>query len=389
MPGDDALIAVYRRFPVTLVRGRGVHVYDDAGTHYWDFLAGIGVNALGHDHPDVRRALEESVSLLHVSNLYWNRPQIELARRLSELTGGMRVFFANSGTEANEAGIKLMRRWGGERERSFVLSFQGGFHGRTLGSLAATPESRYQDPFRPLPDGFGAVPYGDLEALSHALTAHRPAGVMVEVIQGESGVVMPPEGFVARMAEMVREAGALLLVDEVQTGMGRTGHWFAFDHDKIRPDLVTLAKGLGAGIPVGAVLAAPDVADAFRPGDHGSTFGGNPLATRVGLAVVNWLAQGGLEHVGQMGAKMQAGLSRIAARHPERVAGVRGRGLMWGLLLHEQSAPLAEAAFANGLLINATGGRVLRFLPPLVVDGEAIDAMLEILDRILGETHQQ
>lgn len=381
----EALIPVYRRAPVALVRGEGVHLWDDQGRHYWDFISGIGVNSLGHQHPRVRAAILASLELLHTSNLYRNLPQEHLAARLSALTGGMQAFFANSGTEANEAAIKLARRWGREQGRTTIVSFVGGFHGRTLGSLAATGEAPYREPFEPLPPGFRHVPYDDLKALEAALAAEPAAAVLVEAIQGEAGVVVPTPGFLRQVAELTHAAGALLMVDEVQTGMGRTGAWFAYQHEGVQPDVITLAKGLGGGLPVGSMLARPEVAQALRPGDHGSTFGGNLMAMRVGLAVVDWLQEEGLAHVRAMEPHMAHALQQLAARHPNRVEGVRGRGLMWGLVLREPSAPLASRALELGLLINAAGGRVLRFLPPLVVDQAAIAAMAEILDQVLAQ----
>ncbi|MBX5467898.1 MAG: aspartate aminotransferase family protein [Firmicutes bacterium] len=381
----EALIGVYRRYPVAFVRGEGVHLWDDQGKHYWDFLAGIGASSLGHHHPRIRAALTESASLLHTSNLYRIGPQEALADRLSALSGGMQAFFANSGAEANEAAIKLARRWGRERGRTTIVSFHHGFHGRTLGALAATGEAAYREPFEPLPAGFRQVPYDDLAALREVLAEEPVAAVLVEVIQGEAGVVVPRPGFLPAVAEATRAAGALLIIDEVQTGMGRTGYWFGWQHEGVVPDVMTLAKGLGGGVPIGAMLARPEVAEALRPGDHGSTFGGNFLATRVGLAVVDWLQTEGLDHVRAVAPKLEATLTGLARRHPERVEGVRGRGLMWGLVLNRPSAPYAARALEEGLVINAAGGRVLRLLPPLVVDVEAIGAMGEILDRVLAQ----
>lgn len=383
--GGEAFIAVFRRYPVVFARGEGVRLYDEAGRAYWDFLAGIGVSSLGHNHPRLRQAIQDSVGLLHTSNLFWNRPAIRLAERLQRISGGMQVFFANSGTEANEAAIKIMRRFGRDDGRHHIVTLTGGFHGRTMGALAMTPIPAYQDPFRPLPDGFSAVPYGDLDALSRALEALRPAGIMVEPIQGEAGVVVPPPGYLRALAELARASGTLVAVDAVQTGMGRTGDWFGHEPEGFRPDVLTLAKGLGGGVPIGAALAEPRVAARLLPGEHGTTFGGNPLAASAGLAVLDWLEDGGLERVRRRGEILAAGLSGIQARHPDRVVEVRGRGLMWGLVLDRPSAPVVARALDAGLVVNATGGRVVRLLPPLIVDDEAISAALDILERVIAD----
>lgn len=385
MEGEEAFIGVFRRYPVVFARGEGVRLYDEAGRAYWDFLAGIGVSSLGHNHPLLREALAGSLGLLHTSNFFWNRPAIRLAERLQRISGGMRVFFANSGTEANEAAIKIMRRFGRETDRHHILTLTGGFHGRTMGALAMTPIPAYQEPFRPLPDGFSAVPFGDLDALRAALHTLRPAGVMVEAIQGEAGVVVPPPGYLKALADLAREAGALVALDAVQTGMGRTGEWFGHEPEGFEPDVVTLAKGLGGGVPIGAALARPGVAERLQPGDHGTTFGGNPLAASAGLAVLDWLEGEGLKVVRRRGAILAEALGRLRSRHPERVLEVRGRGLMWGLALDRPSAPVVARALEEGLVVNATGGSVVRLLPPLVVDEEAIHAAVDILDRVLHD----
>jgi acetylornithine/N-succinyldiaminopimelate aminotransferase len=382
----DPWIPVYRRYPVRFVRGEGMWLYDTEGRAYLDFLAGIGASSLGHNHPLLRRRLSEALSLLHVSNFFSHPAGEELAERLSELAGGRRVFFSNSGTEANEAALKLCRKYGGRQGRAVILSATDAFHGRTLGSLAMTPHPPYQDPFRPLPEGFAVVRYGDLEDLAAALDRHRPCAVFLEPIQGEAGVVVPPAGYLRQAKELVHQAGALLVVDDVQTGMGRTGYYFAEQHEEgMLGDVITLAKGLGGGVPIGATLAVEAVAEAIAPGEHGTTFGGNPLAAAAGLAVTDWLADGGLEHVRQMAEPMQSRLQALAARHPEWVEGVRGRGLMWALVLKGPAAPVVERALAMGLVANATHGNVVRLLPPLIVETAHLDRMAELLDQALAE----
>ena len=382
----EAMMKFSRRYPVVLSRGEGVRVYDEQERPYLDFLAGIGVSSMGHNHPRVRAAIEDAIPLLHTSNWYWNRPAIMLAEALSQISAGKEVFFCNSGAEANEAGLKLIRRFGGQDGRYHVISMHGGFHGRTMGAMALTPTAQYRDPFRPLPDGFSAVAYNDSAALESALKETRPAGVVLEAIQGESGVVVPDPGYLSQVSDLCHRYGALLMIDAVQTGMGRTGTWFGFEHEpEVAPDIITLAKGLGAGIPVGAVLARSEVSDALRPGEHGTTFGGNPLATSVGGVVVAWLQEEGLDHVKRVGAALGDQLMALKARYPDRIGEVRGRGLMWGLALAAPNTAVVERALAHGLLVNAAGGNVLRMLPPLVVRESDIVEAVSILDRALSE----
>ncbi|CAB1129798.1 N-acetylornithine aminotransferase [Candidatus Hydrogenisulfobacillus filiaventi] len=380
----DPWVPIYRRFPVTLVRGEGLRVYDDHGRAYWDFLAGIGASALGHNHPGLRARLEGALSLLHTSNYFHNPAAEALAARLQALSGGMQVYFGNSGAEANEAAIKLVRKWGRARGRTVILAARGGFHGRTMGALAATRQPALQDPFRPMLEGFDEFPFGDATTLAAKLEETPAAAVLIEPIQGENGVVVPPAGFLREVERLCRDHGCLFLVDEVQTGMGRTGFWFAHQAEEVHPDVILLAKGLGGGVPVGAMLARPEVAATLVPGDHGSTFGGNPLAAAAGLAVLDWLEEGGLRHVQAVAPALEAALRRLQARFPALVREVRGRGLMWGLVLDRPSAPVAAAALERGLIINATAGNVVRLLPPLVVDEEAILAAEALLGEALA-----
>jgi predicted acetylornithine/succinylornithine family transaminase len=385
-----ALMKFSRRYPLVLARGEGMKVFDEQDRGYWDFLAGIGVSSLGHNHPRVRAAICQAIPLLHTSNWYWNRSAVSLAEALSRLSNGKEVFFCNSGTEANEAGLKLLRRFGKADGRYQVVSMLGGFHGRTMGTMAMTPTPQYRDPFRPLPDGFLAVAYNDPDALEVVLRKERPAGVVMEAIQGESGVVVPDSGYLRQVSDLCHRYGALLMIDAVQTGMGRTGSWFGFEHEpQVQPDVITLAKGLGAGIPIGAVLARSEVADALKPGEHGTTFGGNPLATAVGGVVVSWLEEEGLDHVQRIGAVLERHLWDLKARHPQEILEVRGRGLMWGMVLSLPNTKVVERAMAHGLLVNAAGGNVLRMLPPLIVDETAILAAMAILDQSLTEVSEE
>ena len=284
---EQYLMQTGRRLPVTFVRGEGCLLYDEEGKEYLDFVAGIAVNVLGHSHPDIARALTgQARTLIHTSNLYFTRPQVELARRLVDLSFPSRVFVCNSGAEANEAAIKIARKWGTKnRDGAFeIITAEGSFHGRTLATVTAGGQHKYSDPFKPLPDGFVHVPYNDLDAIK-AATTEKTVAVMLEPVMGEIGIIPAAKGYLEGVRKWCDEKGLLLILDEVQTGIGRTGKWFAYQHHGITPDLMTLAKGLGGGIPIGACLASPR-ADVFEPGDHGSTFGGNRLACTVALSVL-------------------------------------------------------------------------------------------------------
>lgn len=378
------MMNTYRRYPVTWAGGDQDVLIDIDGNRYWDFLAGIGVNSLGYQHPLVQKALADSASLLHTSNLFWHQPGQRLSQQMAEITGGFVSLWSNSGTEANEGAMKLARR--ARPGRTALLSLSGAFHGRTFGALSLTPTAAYQNPFAPLVPECFTVPFGDLAALSQALRDKTPAAVFFEAIQGEGGVVVPPPGYLAEAAQMVQNSGALVVMDEVQTGIGRTGDWFGFEHEGVRPDIVTVAKGLGAGIPIGGVLARPEVGDAFQPGDHGTTFGGNVLASRMALAVLEWLSQGGLNQVRRRSVELEQALRTIGQRVPHVVQEIRGRGLMWGMVIRGSAPDVVAQALDHGLVINAPKPNVLRFLPPLIVSSEAIGQMARILQQILETT---
>jgi acetylornithine/N-succinyldiaminopimelate aminotransferase len=360
---------------LALVRGEGAVVYDEAGKEYVDLLGGIAVNVLGHAHPAVVSAVSKQISTLgHVSNLYVSEPPVALAELLLALAGRQgRVFFANSGAEANEAAFKLSRRLG----RTQVVSTVGGFHGRTMGSLALTGQPAKADPFRPLPGEVSFVPYGDVAALDAAVTGET-AMVILEPIQGENGVVVPPAGYLAAAREITAARGALLVLDEVQTGVGRTGHWFAHQAEGVEPDVITLAKGLGGGLPIGACLAFGKAADLFGPGSHGSTFGGNPVSCAAALAVISTIAgEGLLDHVKRTGERIRRGIEALG--HP-RIAEVRGAGLLLGIVLTEPvSVPVAGALREAGFLVNPIQPDVIRLAPPLIINAEQVDAFIGAL----------
>ncbi|MET8366097.1 acetylornithine transaminase [Micromonospora sp. NPDC049580] len=368
--------------PLALVSGAGAVVVDDAGREYLDLVGGIAVNALGHAHPAVVAAVSKQVATLgHVSNLYVAEPPVALAELLLALAGRPgRVFFANSGAEANEAAFKLSRRTG----RSHVVATNGAFHGRTMGALALTGQPAKADPFRPLPGEVTHVDFGDVAALEAAVT-DATAMVILEPIQGENGVVVPPAGYLAAARRITDRHGALLVLDEVQTGIGRTGHWFAHQAEGVEPDVVTLAKGLGGGLPLGATLAFGRAADLLTPGSHGTTFGGNPVSCAAALAVVATIANEGLlDHVKRVGERLRRGVEALG--HP-LIDGVRGAGLLLGVTLTAPVAPvLAETLRDAGFLVNAVQPGVLRLAPPLILTAAQVDAFLAALPAALDAT---
>ncbi|MDI3317117.1 MAG: acetylornithine transaminase [Bacillota bacterium] len=387
----DHLLPVYQRAPVALVRGEGAYVWDDEGRRYLDFAGGIAASVLGHGHPALVAAVaDQAARLIHVSNLYEIPLQRQVADRLAELTGLDRFFFCNSGTEATEAAIKLARRWGHRRgiAEPEVLTFEGCFHGRTLGSLAATGNPHYTAGFEPLPAGFRQLPWNDAGALEEGV-GPSAAAILLEVIQGEGGVREAEPGFLAAVQAVCRQRGLLLIVDEVQTGMGRTGRWFAYQEAGLEPDAVTLAKGLAGGVPAGALGVRESLAGLLTPGSHGSTFGGNPLAMAAALATLDAIAgQGLVERARESGTRLRQGLEELAARHPSLLE-VRGRGLMLGLRLAEPPAALIAALRERGLLAVAAAENVVRLLPPLIIGRGEVEAALEILDQALGEADRR
>jgi len=377
----------YGRLPVAFVRGEGTILWDSEGRRYLDFLGGLAVTSLGHAHPAVADALaDQARTLLHVSNLYFNALQPQLAARLDGLLGGGgRVFFSNSGAEANECAIKLARRYGqsnGGPTRFEVLGAYASFHGRTLTTLAATGQPQKHEPFQPLPVGFRHVPFADADALADALD-ERVCAVLLEPLQGEGGVNVAPQGYLEDVRALCDEREALLIIDEVQTGLGRTGRWFGFQHSDVTPDIVTMAKALGNGVPIGACWARDSVAEAFRPGDHASTFGGQPLAARAALAVLDVMAA---EDVPARATRAGAVLRERLDALPQVVA-VRGRGLLLAAELAPgiEAGPIATACLDAGLVVNAVTPTALRFAPSLLVTDVEIEEAVGILAEILTE----
>ncbi|MBK1710158.1 MULTISPECIES: aspartate aminotransferase family protein [Marichromatium] len=380
---SDSLMATYNRLPVTFARGEGVWLWDTEGRRYLDALAGIAVCGLGHAHPAVRDALcDQAATLVHTSNLYGVLEQQRLGDLLIEQTGMDRVFFGNSGAEANEAAIKLARLHAHRKgiDNPAILVTEGSFHGRTLATLSATGNRKVQAGFEPLVQGFLRVPYNDIEAIETA-AANRSniVAILVEPIQGEGGINVPAADYNARLRAICDREGWLLIHDEIQTGMGRTGHLLAHQHDGVQPDVVTLAKGLANGVPIGACLARGEAADTFGPGSHGSTFGGNPLAARAARAVLETLRDEDLcSHAGEIGEWLMGALREAFAGTPG-VVEVRGRGLMIGIELDRPCGALVGQALEAGLLINVTAERVIRLLPPLILQQSEAEQLLETL----------
>jgi acetylornithine/N-succinyldiaminopimelate aminotransferase len=380
----DSMMNTFGPPKLVLARGEGCYVWDADGNRYLDLLAGIAVNALGHAHPALVRAVTEQLQTLgHVSNFFATEPQVALAEKLLSLLGvpaaDGKVFFANSGTEANEAAIKLTRRTG----RTHLVAMDGSFHGRSMGSLALTSKAAYREPFEPLPGDVTFVPYGDPDALAAAVS-DRTAAVVVEPVQGEAGVVPAPDGFLARARDITVRHGALLWLDEIQSGMGRTGSWMAFEDSGVRPDIVTLAKGLAGGIPVGAMVALGDAGTLLGPGNHGTTFGGNPVAAAAALAVIATIeADGLLENATKVGELLREGVA------DSRVTEVRGRGLLVGLDLDaDVASEVADAAMRHGVILNACTPNRIRLAPPLVLTPDQASEFLEVWPRILEEAYQ-
>jgi acetylornithine/N-succinyldiaminopimelate aminotransferase len=374
----------YGRMDVTFSHGRGAWLWDTEGRPYLDALSGIAVCGLGHAHPDVTAAIAaQATRLLHTSNLYRVERQEQLATRLCALSGMDRVFFCNSGAEANEAAIKIARKFGHEKgvARPAVIVTDGSFHGRTLATLSATGNAKVHAGFEPLVEGFVRVPYDDVDAVGNAAGNADVVAVLVEPVEGEGGIVVPEARYLAALRKICDDRGILLMLDEVQTGMGRTGRWFAHQHHGIVPDVMTLAKGLGNGVPIGACVARGAAAEVLQPGTHGSTFGGNPLVSAAALAVIDTMERDGLvQRAGTLGARMVADFKHALAGN-KAVVSIRGHGLMLGIELDRGCYDLVKLALAQGLLINVTADKTVRLLPPLILSD---DEARQVVTRVAG-----
>jgi acetylornithine/N-succinyldiaminopimelate aminotransferase len=385
LSAEQYLMDTYTRQPISIVRGRGTKVYDLEGREYIDFVGGIAVNSLGHGHPDLVLAIQkQAAQLIHTSNLYYTEPQVKLAQVLVDHSFADKAFFCNSGAEANEAAIKLARRYSHDKYgagRFEIITMKQSFHGRTMATLTATGQEKVQKGYEPLLPGFSHVTFNHLAELEQAIN-HKTAAVMLEPIQGEGGVHIADRDYLKAVRELCTQKDILLIFDEVQTGMGRTGTLFAYEQLGVQPDVMTLAKGMGGGMPIGACLAKDAVAKAFGPGSHASTFGGNPLACAAALAVFRVLLEGPvLEQARRMGDYLGKGLSECKERH-HVVRDVRGLGLLQGVEVEMDAKRVVSDCLRRGILINATGDHVLRFVPPLIITQTEIDRLLEVLSQI-------
>ena len=383
-------LPVFARYQIVLDHGDGVNVYDTAGKKYIDFLGGIAVNVLGHGNKELVKAIaDQAARMIHVSNLYYTEAQATAAEKLVKLSGLNRAFFANSGAEANEGAIKLARKYTHQKdaEKSTIITAWHSFHGRTLATLTATAQPKYQEGFGPLPAAFDYVTYGDLAELEAKMN-DKVSAVMLETIQGEGGVYVPSTEYLKGVRALCDKYGALLIFDEIQCGIGRTGSFFAYEGFGVKPDIVTLAKGLAGGVPIGAVITTEEVASALHPGDHGTTFGGNPLACAAANVVLDTVAAPAfLQNVAKLGDYFTAELKKLAAKYPGLIKEVRGKGLMLGaeLTRDDIGRDIVNDVLANGAIINCTAGNVLRFVPPLIITEADIDAVLACVDKALAK----
>ncbi len=375
------------RYGIALDHGKGVKVYDNDGKEYVDFLGGIAVNVLGHGYPALVEAVSrQAAQMIHCSNLFYTRVQADAAAKLVALSGLGKAFFANSGAEANEGAIKAARKYAHmiDPDKSQIITAWNSFHGRTLATLTATGQPHYQEGCGPLPAGFDYVHYNDIEELE-SMMSDKICAVMLETVQGEGGVYPPKGDYLKQVRALCDKYGALLILDEVQAGMGRCGTFFAYDTYGVKPDIVTLAKGLAGGVPIGAFLCTDEVAKAFHPGDHGTTFGGNPLACAAANVVIDTISQPDfLAHVKEIAAYFRGKLEALAAKYPELVKEVRGQGLLLGMELTKPGTPAVDDCRANGVIINCTMGNVLRFVPPLIITESDVDTVVAALDAALG-----
>ena len=383
--GSRFFIPTYRRLAPHIDHGEGVYLYDTDGRKYLDFFGGLAVNALGYTHPAIMRALTDQMSRYnHVSNYFLENSQVTLAEGLLRHSGFDRIFFCNSGTEATEAALKLARKWGSEKGKTDVIGFSGGFHGRTMGALSVMDNAKYREGYGPFLDGCFSLPFND-GTTARAKISQRTAAVILECIQGEAGVIHAEDAFLETLLDLKQEYGFLLIADEIQTGFGRTGAFSAYEHTAIRPDMVTMAKAIGGGLPLGALLVREDLAAIFGLGGHGTTFGGNPLACAAGAAALEVMqSENLLEHIRVTGAYLHNGLSRVRDRFPAAVTDVRGKGFIAALELAFDGGPVMKFCLDNGLLINLTHERILRFLPPYIIDRSHVDYALEILQQAVS-----
>ena len=382
--GQQYIMNTYGRFPLVLDKGEGMYVWDVEGKRYLDFVAGIATNSLGHGDVGLSRAVaEQAQNLIHCSNLYWTQPQVNYAEKLIEMSGFDKVFFCNSGAEAIEGSLKLIRKYGSETKRYEIITMVNSFHGRTYGAVSATGQAKYQQGFEPLLPGISHVPFNDFDALERAVT-DKTAGIIIEPIQGEGGIVpAEKEAFLVKVRKLCDEKDILLVFDEIQCGIGRSGKMFAFEHYNVRPDICVLGKGIAGGVPMGAMLADAKVSTVLKPGEHASTFGGNPLATAAANVVIDRIASGLLDNVNKQAEYLTKSLEEMKSRH-DIICDVRGVGLMQGIELTVPAAPIVQKCLERGLLLVAAGANVIRFVPALIVEAKNIDEAMSILEEALS-----
>lgn len=388
---DKNYLPVFKRYKIVLERGEGAYLYDINGKRYIDFLAGIAVNVLGHNYPPLVKAISaQAAKVIHVSNLYYTQPQADAAAKLVKLSGLDRAFFANSGAEANEGAIKIARKFAKQiaADKTQIITAWDSFHGRTLATLTATGQPKYHKGFEPLPAGFDYVHYNDIDELA-AKMSDKTCAVMLETIQGEGGVYPPKGDYLKQVRELCDKHGALLILDEIQAGIGRSGKFFAYEKYGIKPDIVTLAKGLAGGVPIGAFIVTEKVAQAFKPGDHGTTFGGNPLACAAANVVLDTVPdEKFLAHVEEVGAYFKSRLIDLQRKYPAQIKEIRGEGLILGAQLDKpkrSGVEIVNECMKRGAIINCTVGTVLRFIPPLIITSAQVDEVINILDGVLGD----
>lgn len=383
----DAYLPVFARYEIVLDHGEGPYVYDINGKKYLDYLGGIAVNVLGHNHPGLVKAIaDQAGKMIHCSNLYYTKAQADAAKKLKALSGLDKVFFGNSGAEANEGAIKAARKYAHQmdEEKSQIITAMHSFHGRTLATLTATGQPKYQKGVGPLPQCFDYVTYNDIEGLEKMMS-EKTCAVMLEPIQGEGGVHVPKDDYLKKVRALCDKYKAVLIFDEIQTGIGRTGTMFAYEQFGVKPDIVTLAKGLAGGVPIGAFIVTDDIAAAFHAGDHGTTFGGNPLACAAANLVLDTIAEDHLlDHVNTVGAYLRQKLEGFQKKYPALITEVRGKGLILGAQLTKPGRAIVDACLAEGAIINCTAGDVLRFVPPLIIKKEHVDELAVILDKVLA-----
>jgi acetylornithine/N-succinyldiaminopimelate aminotransferase len=375
----ESILHTYTRLPIEIVRGEGVYLIDSEGKRYLDFFGGLAVNSLGYGYPSVLKAVHSQIdSYMHISNLFPQLPQIELAERLREQSGFDKVYFANSGAETMETAFKLVRRWASTRDRSDIFAFSGAFHGRTMAGLSMMDVEKYRQGYGPFLENCETLPFNDSTALREAV-GPSTAAVVLECLQGEGGVLPLDPEFAKELRVLRDQYGFLIVDDEIQTGMGRTGKFLAAEHYDLQPDVVTLAKSLGGGLPLGAVLVREVLADVFGPVGHGSTFGGNPVACSAGIAVIDALAGGVMENARQGGELLRTGLLALKKLFPMYISDIRGRGCMQGIVCMQSAKPILEHCLRNGLLVNVTRDYVVRLLPPLILSSQHIEEALTLL----------